>query len=124
VAGFTVKLASFAPSMAALHVDRYDASTVTALMDVNDAAYDLSWAVDGLFALLLGLGAVATRALPGWLGGLTVAAGAAVLVGIAVPSTFEALQFVFLVWVLVVSGWLLLRGNRTPASAPEAALAR
>ena len=127
VAGFTVKLASFAPSLAALHVDRYDAGTVTALLDVNDAAYDLSWALDGAFALLLGLGAIATRTLPGWLAGLTTAAGGAVLVGIAVPATFEALQFVFLVWLLVVSGWLLARGRRpsaVPADASAVAAAR
>jgi Domain of unknown function (DUF4386) len=119
VAGFTVKLASFAPSLAALHVDRYDAGTVTALLDVNDAAYDLSWAIDGAFALLLGLGAIATRALPGWLAGLTSAAGVAVLVGIAFPVTFEALQFVFLVWLLVVSGWLLARGGQSSAAPAD-----
>lgn len=44
VAAFAVKLGSFAPSLAALHVDRYDAGTVTALLDINDAAYDVSWA--------------------------------------------------------------------------------
>ena len=120
VAGFTVKFASFAPSLAALDVDRYDAGTVTALLGVNDAAYDLSWALDGAFALLLGLGAMATRALPGWLAGLTTAAGVAALVGIAVPATFEVLQFVFLIWVLVVSGWLLARGTRPSAVADAA----
>lgn len=120
VAAFTVKVASFGPGIAALHVDRYDARTVTALLDLNDAAYDLSWAIDGAFAVLLGLGAVATRALPAWLAGLAVAAGLAVLVGLAVPSTFDLLQFVFLIWLLVTSGWLLARGGRTaPTSARE-----
>lgn len=121
VAGFTVKVGSFGPAMAALDVHRYDAGTVTALLAVNDAAFDLSWALDGAFVLLLGLGAIAVRALPGWLGGLTVAAGVAVLVAVAVPSTFDLLQFAFLGWVLVVSGWLLARGSRTPV--PEPALA-
>lgn len=115
VAGFTVKVASFAPGIAALDVDRYDAGTVTALLAVNDAAFDLSWAIDGGFALVLGLGLLAARAVPAWLGGLTAAAGVAVLVGIAVPATFDLLQLVFLVWVLTVSGWLLARGDRTPA---------
>jgi hypothetical protein len=118
VAAFTVKVASFGPAIAALDVDRYDPGTVTALLSVNDAAYDLSWALDGGFALLLGLGALAVRALPAWLGGLTVAAGLTVLVGLAVPSTFDLLQFVFLAWVLTVSGWLLARGRRSSVRAP------
>lgn len=123
VAAFGVKIFSFAPALAALHVDRYDAGTLTALLDINDAAYDLSWALDGAFVLLLGLGAFAVRALPAWLAWFAVAAGASVLVGIAVPATFEALQFVFLLWLLTTSGWLLARGTRTPAVAPEPALA-
>lgn len=114
VAAFTVKVASFGPAIAALDIDRNDAGTVTALLAVNDAAVDISWALDGAFVLLLGLGTIATRVLPGWLAGLTTAAGVAVLAGIAVPATFGLLQFVFLIWVLTVSGWLLGRGNRVP----------
>ena len=117
VAAFGVKIFSFAPALAALHVDRYDAGTVTALLDINDAAYDVSWALDGAFVLLLGLGALAARALPAWLAGFAVAAGVSVLVGIAVPATFEALQLVFVLWLLTTSGWLLVRGGRIPATA-------
>ncbi len=119
VAAFTVKVASFAPGIAALDVDRYDAGTVTALLAVNDAAFDLSWAIDGGFAVVLGLGLLGARAVPTWLGVLTAGAGVAVLVGIAVPATFDLLQFVFLIWVLTVSGWLLARGSRTPAGGPR-----
>jgi hypothetical protein len=119
VAGMTVKLSSFAPALAALHVDRYDAGTLTALLDVNDAAFGLAWALDGAFALLFGLGALAARALPRWLAGWGAIAGAAVLTGIAVPGLFGTLQLVFLIWLLVASGWLLVRGGRTAATAPE-----
>jgi hypothetical protein len=49
-----------------------------------------------------------------------VAAGLAVVISLAVPVTFDVLQFVFLTWVLVASGWLLARGNRTPAPATPA----
>jgi len=122
VAGMTVKLASFAPALAATHVDRYDAGTLTALLDINDASFDLAWALDGAFVLLLGLGALAVRALPRWLAAWGAAAGAAVLIGIAVPGLFDTLQLVFLVWLLVTSGWLLLRGSRTVPS-PEPAFA-
>ncbi|UOY03663.1 DUF4386 family protein [Blastococcus sp. PRF04-17] len=117
VAAFAVKIGSFAPVLAALDVDRYDAGTVTALLGINDAAHGLAWALDGVFVLLLGLGALASRALPTWLGALTVAAGTACLAATAAPGVLDALQVVFLAWVLVVSGWLLVRGER--AVAPE-----
>ena len=122
VAGFTVKVGAFAPAMAALEVSRFDAGTVTALLSINDAAAGVAWALDGAFVLLLGLGALWARALPGWLAALTVAAGAAQLVGVAVPALFGVLQFAYLAWLLVVSGWLLLRGVRAvPASASASA---
>ena len=125
VAALAVKLASFAPALAALHADRYDAGTLTALLDINDAAYDVSWALDGAFVLLLGLGALATRTLPRWLALLGAAGGAAVLIGIAIPSLYESLQMVFLVWTLASSCWLLARGRRTPVpgAAPVPATA-
>ncbi|MDP9430075.1 MAG: DUF4386 domain-containing protein [Actinomycetota bacterium] len=115
VAAFTVKIASFAPAMAALEPGRHDAGTVTALLGINYAAVDLAWALDGAFVLLLGLGALDTRALPRWLGAWTAGAGVAVLIGVAVPATFGLLQLVFLLWAPAASGWLLLRGGRTPA---------
>lgn len=120
VAGLAVKLASFAPAVAAVDVERYDPGTVTALLAVNDSAVDLAWALDGGFVLLLGLGALATRVLPRWLAAWTALAGAAVLAGLAVPVLFDALQFVFLLWLLAVSGWLLLRGSRAPVDAAPA----
>jgi hypothetical protein len=120
VGAMTVKLSSFAPGLAALDLDRYDAGTVTALLAINDAAFDVSWALDGAFVLLLGLGALATDALPRWLAGWATLAGAAILVGIAVPSVFDTFQLIFILWVLVTSGWLLVRGGRRPAPEPGA----
>jgi hypothetical protein len=123
VGATTVKLSSFAPAMAALHVDRYDAGTVTALLDINDAAFDVSWGLDGGFVLLLGLGALATHALPRWLAGWAVLAGAAVIAGLVVPPLFDTLQLPFILWLLVVSCWLLARGSRTVSTEQEPALA-
>jgi hypothetical protein len=121
VAGVTVKVGSFAPGLAALEVDRYDAGTVTALLGINDAAVGVAAALDGAFVLLLGLGALAVGALPRWLSAFTVTAGIALLLSLAVPA-LDPLQLLFYVWLLVVSGWLLARGSRT-ASAPEPAFA-
>jgi hypothetical protein len=117
IAALAVKLASFAPALAALHADRYDAGTLTPLLDINDAAYDISWALDGAFVLILGLGASATRALPRWLALLGAAGGTAVLIGIAMPSMYESLQMAFLIWTLASSG------RPVPAAAPLPAAA-
>jgi hypothetical protein len=122
VAGVTVKVGSFAPGLAALELDRLDAVTVTALLSINDASVGVAGALDGAFVLLLGLGAVAVRALPRWLAALTVVAGLAQLASLAVPA-LDLLQLVLFVWLLTVSGWLLARGDRTWAPAPESAFA-
>jgi hypothetical protein len=116
VTSCAINLGSFAPSLAALHVGRYDARTVTALLDINAAAFNISWALNGAFALLLALGAFATRALPRWLAGLGGLAGAGVMVGMAAPTAFDMMQRVFLIWLLATSGWLLVRGSRHPMS--------
>ena len=114
VAAFTVKVGSFAPGLAALQVHRFDAPTVTALLSANDAAVGVTAALDGAFVVLLGLGALAVRALPRWLSALTVAAGLALLAATAVPL-LAAAELLFLVWLLAASGWLLARGSRTTA---------
>ena len=119
VAAFAVKIGSFAPGIAALDVDRYDASTVTALLGINDAAAGSTSVLDGASALLLGLGVLATGALPRWLAAATALAGVALLLGASVPF-LAALELVFFVWLLVVSGWLLVRGTRGRTAARPA----
>jgi hypothetical protein len=86
-------------------------------LTVNDAAVAVTTALDGAFVVLLGLGAVATRSLPRWLSVLTVVAGIALLAATAVPA-IAIVELLFLVWLLVVSGWLLARGSRVPAREP------
>ena len=122
VAGVTVKVGSFAPGLAALEIDRFDATTVTALLSVNDAAVPVAAALDGAFVLLLGLGALAVPVLPRWLAAFALVAGLSQLASIAVPA-LDVLQLVLYVWLLVVSGWLLARGGRTAVTATEAAVA-
>ena len=122
VAAFTVKVGSFAPGLAALELDRLDPAGVTVLLSINDAAVPVTGALDGAFVLLLGVGALAVRALPRWLSALTVVTGLAQLGSVAVPA-LDVLGLLFFVWALVASGWLLARGSRTPAAVPEPSLA-
>jgi len=117
VAAFAVKLASFAPVLAALHASRYDAGTVTSLVDTNDMAEVVSTALDAGFVLLAGLGALSARALPRWLAGFALLAGVAMLIGVAVPALFDSLQLVLFLWLVTASGWLLLRGSQAVAPA-------
>ncbi|MBA2444519.1 MAG: hypothetical protein H0V49_04220, partial [Nocardioidaceae bacterium] len=119
-----VKVASFRPALVArLHTDRYDAGTVTALFDLNEAAYGLSWALDGLFVLLLGIAALVAGTMPQWLAGWAVVSGVALEVGIAVPAAFNTLQLIFIVWLVVASGWALRDGTRRTAADPVRAAA-
>ena len=117
-----VKVASFGPGLVGRHhYERYDAGTVTAMFDLNEAAYDLSWALDGFFMLLLGVAALALGSMPRWLATWALVAGAAIEVGIAVPALFENLQLVFLLWLVVASVWTLR--TATPRTARPAARA-
>lgn len=111
VASIAVKLGSFGLVLAALHTTRYDAGTVTALIDVNQMTDTVSNALDATFVLLTGLAALIARALPRWLGVAGVVAGLAVLVGVAVPGLFDQLQLLMFLWLVVASGWLVLRGS-------------
>jgi hypothetical protein len=117
IAAFAVKLASFAPALAALHASRYDAGTVTSLIDTNDMAEVVSTALDAGFVLLAALGALSARALPRWLAGAGVLAGVTMLIGVAVPPLYDSLQLVLFLWLVTTSGWLLLRGSRAVAPA-------
>ena len=120
-----VKVASFGPGLVGRqHHERYDPQTVTAMFDLNEAAYDLSWALDGAFLLLLGTAALALGGMPRWLAGWAVLAGAAIEVGIAVPALFESLQLIFLLWLVVASIWALRTPTRTVTTSPRPAAPR
>ncbi|MGZ4547062.1 MAG: hypothetical protein ACXVX8_08165 [Blastococcus sp.] len=115
-ASFAIKIASFATALAALHTARYGSDTIAALFGVNDVSDTLANAVDAVVALLIGVAAWSLRgALPRWLAGFALIAGAAVLTGIAVPGLFDSLQVLLLLWLVTTSVWLLLRTERRAA---------
>jgi hypothetical protein len=113
-----VKVGSFGPGLVGRqHHERYAPETVTAMFDLNEAAYDLSWALDGVFLLLLGAAALAVGGMPRWLAAWALIAGAAIEVGIAVPAMFDNLQLVFLLWLVAASIWALRAPTRTATTA-------
>jgi uncharacterized protein DUF4386 len=108
IASATVKLASVPAAFAVYwrSADGWDPQVATALFDMNDAAFVLTWAIDALM-----LGAAATvilrsGVLPRWLGWLAAAAGATsiatVPVAMKVPPVGILLTFIWLVGTSVV----------------------
>ena len=114
VAGVTVKVGSFAPGLAALEIDRFDAATVTALLSINDARSVWRPRSTGRSPCCSASALLATGALPRWLSVFTAVAGAGMLLATAVPA-LDSLQLLFYVWALTVSGWLLVRADRGTA---------
>ena len=124
VIALAIKYSSFAPALAGqLHHDRYDAGTVAALMDINDAAYTLSWAGIGVFLLLTGAAGLVTAALPRWLCVGALVAGGALVIGLIVPAAWDTLLLLTLLWLIAGSVVLLRRAQstRTAPIVPAAA---
>lgn len=120
VIALAVKYSSFAPGLAGqLHHERYEPGTVTALLDINDVAYTVSWAGIGVFLLLTGLGGLVTSAIPRWLSYGALVAGCGLVVGLVVPAAWENLLLLPLVW-LIAGSVVLLRGQRTTKMTPVA----
>jgi hypothetical protein len=104
----TLKLASFPAAFAAIWRSRegFDPQLATALVDMNNVAFVLTWTVD---AFMLGAAAIVilrSRALPRWLGWLGAIAAAVSLLSAPladrVPPVGILLTFVWIVSVSVV----------------------
>jgi hypothetical protein len=86
--------------------------TIAALIEANGWSFVLSFALNGLFLLAAGAAVVLSGVLPRWLGWAAVAFGvlnlAAPLGGLGAPPAI----LLFLLWVLLASGFLLLPPRR------------
>jgi Domain of unknown function (DUF4386) len=121
IASAAVKLASVPAAFAVYwRADQgWDPQVVTALFDMNDAAFVLTWGID---AVMLGAAAcviLRSGVLPRWLGWLAAVAGTISLVtmpvAMKVPPLGILLTFVWLVGTSIVLTRRSLRG--TPRSA-------
>jgi hypothetical protein len=101
-----VKLAS-AGSVAAAYwraSDGFSPQLATALIDMNDAAFVLTWGLDGV--MLLGAGVVLLRSslLPRWMARSAIGLGVAAPLGMLAPLSIGFLPFILsLLWILVAS---------------------
>jgi hypothetical protein len=119
----TLKLASFPAAFAAVWRLRtgIDPQLATALIDMNNVAFILTWAVD---AVMLGAAATVilrTNALPRWLGWLGAAAAAVSLVSTPLADKVPPLGILLtFAWIVATSIVLVRRPRLTAAHAASA----
>ncbi len=115
-----VKLVSAVPMIALAWRadDGISDSLATAMVDMGQAAFVLTWALDAVMLAAAGGVILSTRCLPRWLGwwGLVTAPLLLATVPFAMvgPPTF----LLALIWILATSVTLVVRGDRAAAIAP------
>jgi hypothetical protein len=122
-----VDVASAIPSVAAvLGSSELTPSLLSLLRTLNDAGFVISGYLYGIFVAVAAASAFRSRVLPRWLtgsglavGGLAVVAG---LAGIVDPTGYVPVPFLLcLVWVLVTSLLLAVRGPQAPVGPDDGA---
>ena len=119
----TLKLASLPAAFAAVWRSRqgFDPQLATALIDMNNVAFVLTWTVD---AVMLGAAAIVilkSRALPRWLGWLGAVAAAISLLSAPVADRVPPVGILLtFVWIVSVSVMLVRRPALGRVSAANA----
>ncbi|MCW2546077.1 MAG: hypothetical protein JWN96_537 [Mycobacterium sp.] len=112
VGSVVLKLGSF-PAAYALHVRSgkgVDPALLTALFDMNNAAFVLGWATSGLALIALAASAHHTRALPPWIRHSAAFVGAGLLVAIPFANGAGIIAFLaLLIWLLATSIAMVIR---------------
>jgi hypothetical protein len=115
-----VKVASGAPMFALLWRadDGISDGLAAAMVDMNGAAFILTWALDAVMLAAAGGVILSTRCLPRWLGWWALVTAplllATVPFAVSGPPTF----LLALIWIVATSITLVARGDRAPATAP------
>jgi hypothetical protein len=127
LASATLKLASAPPLFAAVWRSHHgsDPLLATALVDMNNVAFVLTWTVD---AVMLGAAAIVilrSRALPRWLGWLGAVAAAVSLLSVPVADRVPPVGILLtFVWIVSLSVVLFRRPALGLVSPLQAAAAR
>jgi hypothetical protein len=114
-----VKIASDAPMFALLwRADNgISDGLAAAMVDMNGAAFVLTWAFDAVMLAAAGGVILATRCLPRWLGWWALVTAplllATVPFAVSGPPTF----LLALIWIIATSITIAFRGDRAPAQA-------
>jgi hypothetical protein len=115
----TVKVASGAPMFALVwRADNgISDGLAAALVDMNSAAFVLTWALDAVMLAAAGAVILHTRCLPRWLGWWALATAPLLLVNVPVAVNGPPLFLLALIWIVSTSLTIAIRGER-PAVAP------
>ena len=116
----TVKVASGAPSFALVwRADNgISDGLAAALVDMNGAAFVLTWALDAVMLAAAGGVILRTQCLPRWLGWWALVTAPLLLVNVPMAANGPPLFLLALIWIVATSVTIALRGERVPAHAP------
>lgn len=115
-----VKLASGAPMFALLWRadDGISNGLAAAMVDMNGAAFVLTWAIDAVMLAAAGGVILSTRCLPRWLGWWALATAPLLLATVPFAMSGPPTFLLALIWIVATSITLVARGDRAPATAP------
>jgi hypothetical protein len=115
----TVKIASAAPVFALVwRADNgISDGLAAALVDMNSAAFVLTWALDAVMLAAAGGVILSTRCLPRWLGWWALATAPLLLVNVPLAVNGPPLFLLALIWIVATSLTIAIRGERAPALA-------
>ena len=115
-----VKLASGAPMFALLwRADNgISDGLAAAMVDMNVAAFVLTWAVDAVMLAAAGAVILSTRCMPRWLGWWALVTAPLLLATVPFAMSGPPTFLLALIWIVATSVTLVVRGDRMPATAP------
>jgi hypothetical protein len=114
-----VKLASAAPIFALVWRadDGISDGLAAAMVDMNSAAFVLTWALDAVMLAAAGGVILRTRCLPRWLGWWALVTAPLLLLNVPIAVSGPPLFLLALIWIVATSVTIAIRGERTPATA-------
>ena len=115
-----VKLASAAPIYALIwRADNgISDGLAAAMVDMNGAAFVLTWALDAVMLAAAGGVILQTRCLPRWLGWWALVTAPLLLVNVPMAVSGPPLFLLAMIWIVATSITIAVRGERAPTTAP------
>ena len=114
-----VKLASGAPMFALLwRADNgISDGLAAAMVDMNGAAFILTWALDAVMLAAAGGVILSTRCLPRWLGWWALVTAPLLLATVPLAMSGPPTFLLALIWIVATSITIAFRGDQAPAQA-------
>lgn len=115
-----VKVASGAPMFALLWRadDGISDGLAAAMVDMNGAAFVLTWALDAVMLAAAGGVILSTRCLPRWLGWWALVTAPLLLATVPFALSGPPTFLLALIWIVATSITIALRGERASATVP------